>query len=74
MPFISPSELCSRIKALYRKTWYLNNPFLIYLLLSSAGSPPTFGSDEEKAMGNAIARAFPTSGRLVCSLHVKKKT
>ena len=28
MPFISSSELCSRIKALYRKTWYLNNPFL----------------------------------------------
>ena len=27
MPFISSSELCSRIKALYRKTWYLNNPF-----------------------------------------------
>ena len=25
--FISSSELCSRIKALYRKTWYLNNPF-----------------------------------------------
>ena len=28
MPFISSSELCSRIKALYRKTLYLNNPFL----------------------------------------------
>ena len=27
MPFISSSELCSRIKALSRKTWYLNNPF-----------------------------------------------
>ena len=27
MPFISSSELCSSIKALYRKTWYLNNPF-----------------------------------------------
>ena len=27
MPFISSSELCSRIKALYRKTLYLNNPF-----------------------------------------------
>ena len=27
MPFFSSSELCSRIKALYRKTWYLNNPF-----------------------------------------------
>ena len=40
-------------------------------ILSSAGSPPTFGSDEEKAMRNAIARAFPTSGRLVCTLYVK---
>ena len=28
MPFISSSELCSRIKALYRKTWYLNSPSL----------------------------------------------
>ena len=27
MPFISSSELCSRIKALYRKTLHLNNPF-----------------------------------------------
>ena len=27
MPFILSSELCSRIKALYRKTWYLKNPF-----------------------------------------------
>ena len=27
MPFISSSELCSRIKAVYRKTLYLNNPF-----------------------------------------------
>ena len=27
MPFISSSELCSRIKALYRKTLYLNNHF-----------------------------------------------
>ena len=30
MPFISSSELCSRIKALYRKTLYLNNPFLSF--------------------------------------------
>ena len=29
MPFISSSELCSSIKAQYRKTWYLNNPFLL---------------------------------------------
>ena len=42
-------------------------------ILSSAGSPPTFGSDEEKAMRNVIMRAFPTSGRLVCTLHTKKK-
>ena len=28
MPFISSSELCSRIKALFSKTLYLNNPFL----------------------------------------------
>ena len=42
-------------------------------ILSSAGRPPTFGSDEEKAMRNAIARAFLTSGRLVCTLHAKKK-
>ena len=28
MPFISSSELCSRIQALYRKTLHLNNPFL----------------------------------------------
>ena len=41
-------------------------------ILSSAGSPPTFGSDEEKAMRNAIARVFPTSGRLVCALNAKK--
>ena len=41
-------------------------------ILSSAGSPPTFGSDEEKAMRSAIARAFPTSGRLVCTLRAKK--
>ena len=41
-------------------------------ILSSTGSPPTFGSDEENAMRNAIARAFPTSGRLVCTLHAKK--
>ena len=52
--------------------------FLLYFQhlagkLSSAGSPPTFGSDEEKAMRNAIARAFPTSGRVVCRLHAKKK-
>ena len=33
-------------------------------ILSSAGSPPTFGSDEEKAIRNAIAHAFPTSGML----------
>ena len=42
-------------------------------ILFSASSPPTFGSDEEKAMRNAIARAFPTFGRLVCTLHAKRK-
>ena len=42
--------------------------------MSSAGGPPTFGSDEEKAMRNVIMSAFPTSGRLVCTLHAKKKT
>jgi hypothetical protein len=41
--------------------------------LSSAGSPPTLGSDEEKAMRDALARAFPNSGRLICTLHAKKK-
>ena len=30
MTFISSSQLCSRIKALYRKTLYLNNPFLSF--------------------------------------------
>ena len=30
MPFISSSELCSRIKAMYRKPLYLNNPFQKY--------------------------------------------
>ena len=35
MPFISSSELCSRIKALYRKTWYLNNPFLHIIMVES---------------------------------------
>jgi hypothetical protein len=41
--------------------------------LSSAGSAPTLGSDEEKAMRDALARAFPNSGRLICTLHAKKK-
>ena len=36
MPFISSSELCSRIKALYRKTLYLNNPFLTLLDLQES--------------------------------------
>ena len=35
MPFILSSELCSRKKSLYRKTWYLNNPFLSLYFLKS---------------------------------------
>ena len=42
MPFISSGELCSRIKALYRKTLHLNNSFLSinmdYCLIPSISS------------------------------------
>ena len=36
MPFILSSELCSRIKALYRKTWYLNNPFHLIMCVCAS--------------------------------------
>ena len=45
MLFISSSELCSRIKALYRKTWYLNNPFHYNIIqLEVEGSPSSLYS------------------------------
>ena len=39
MPFITSSELFSRIKALYRKTWYLNNPFQSFYFTPSKKFP-----------------------------------
>ena len=49
MPFISSSELCSRIKALYRKTWYLNNPFQnIYTYCGVCVKSSDMHSDEVK--------------------------
>ncbi|GFO13812.1 hypothetical protein PoB_004031700 [Plakobranchus ocellatus] len=46
--------------------------FFHHSVLEFADSPnPVFGSDEEKAMRNAMAFAFPDAGILTCNRHLR---
>ena len=56
MPFISSSELCSRIKALYRKTWYLNNPFLFLCFVLFLARPKSEYTELDEDQGNICVR------------------
>ena len=40
--------------------------------LRNAPSQPVFGTDDEKAMTNAIDHAFPFANRLACTRHLKE--
>ena len=40
--------------------------------LRNAPSQPVFGTDDEKAMTNAIDHAFPFPNRLTCTRHMKE--